>query len=88
MNYLLVEDKIPAGAEVILVSDGNYTHAEMMSDRAAFYFDHLPKGKHVVTYSYRAQIPGTYTIPPAHAELMYSPDITAETEPSWVRITR
>ncbi len=59
---------------------------EMHDDRVSLYFDR-PRGDDVIaTYLMRATTPGTFTIPPASAELMYEPDSLGVTEPTRVRI--
>ncbi|MEM6292218.1 MAG: alpha-2-macroglobulin family protein [Myxococcota bacterium] len=52
------------------------SHVELRDDRVHLYFDRI-WGEYVAgTYTMRATTPGTYTVPPAMAELMYEPDST------------
>ncbi|MCX4244785.1 alpha-2-macroglobulin family protein [Paraliomyxa miuraensis] len=50
------------------------SHVELRDDRAHFYFDRFWGEWVHATYLMRATTPGTFTAPPAMAELMYEPD--------------
>ena len=47
------------------------SYAQYLDDRVAFYYDELPKGTYRFAFRTRATVPGTYTQPPAVAEMMY-----------------
>src|SRR5262249_61593023 len=47
------------------------TYVEYLDDRAAFYYNTLPKGTYDFAFRARATVAGTYTQPPARAEMMY-----------------
>ncbi|MEM9557647.1 MAG: MG2 domain-containing protein [Acidobacteriota bacterium] len=47
------------------------TYVEMLDDRVAYYFDVLPKGSFDLRHRVRASVAGSFTQPPATAELMY-----------------
>ncbi|QOC22802.1 hypothetical protein IC757_01150 [Wenzhouxiangella sp. AB-CW3] len=53
-----------------------------------YYFDQLPAGSHHFAFRARAQFPGRYSLPPAHAELMYQPDVRGHSHGATVRIAR
>ena len=40
-------------------------------DRVTYYYDHLPKGTYDFYFRLRASFEGSFTHPPARAELMY-----------------
>ena len=50
------------------------------------YFDMLPKGRHVMSYTVRLNNPGRYLLPPSRAEAMYAPDTFAELPNSPVEV--
>lgn len=49
------------------------THTEYLDDRVRFFFEVLPSGDHTLYFRARATTQGTFTYPPARAELMYQP---------------
>ncbi|HYE57748.1 MAG TPA: hypothetical protein VD948_04550, partial [Rhodothermales bacterium] len=58
---------------------GSFSHTETRDDRVLLFADQLDAGEHTFTYVARATTPGTYVLPPAHAELMYRPEVQART---------
>jgi len=48
---------------------------ERAADTWQAYFDVLPPGTHVVEYTVRLNVPGTYQLPPTRAEALYQPDV-------------
>ncbi len=63
------------------------SHVELRDDRVHLYFDRF-WGEYVAgTYTMRATTPGTYTVPPAMAELMYEPDSTGYSKDAKVVVT-
>lgn len=42
------------------------------------YFDFLPKGRHVLSYSVRLNNPGRFALPPTRVEAMYAPETFGE----------
>lgn len=83
LDYIMLEDYIPAGAKIISSQSSNLINHKVESlDKMVYYIEKLPKGTHILHYRYRLEHAGYYTIPPARAELMYQPDLYWESEPS------
>ena len=51
----------------------------MQDDRVLLFADELRAGEHTYSYVARATTPGTFTHPPAAAELMYRPETRGHT---------
>lgn len=47
------------------------TYVEYLDDRAAFYYNTLPRGTYDFSFRTRATVSGVFTQPPARAEMMY-----------------
>jgi uncharacterized protein YfaS (alpha-2-macroglobulin family) len=86
----MVEDPIPAGAEQ-LESVGNlnldynsggwcdwYSSREFRDRRTVFFLDSFD-GDVMFQYAIRVQVPGDFVVAPTRAELMYRPEIYANT---------
>jgi uncharacterized protein YfaS (alpha-2-macroglobulin family) len=86
-HYLAVEDPLPAlfepvnpefksqqAAGTALTSDWVSDHRELRADRALFFRDHLPPGRHTIRYLARVRAAGDALAPAARAEEMYRPD--------------
>ena len=58
---------------------GSFNHTEMQDDRVLLFADELRAGEHTYTYVARATTPGTFTHPPAEAEMMYRPETRGRT---------
>ncbi|HEU4435101.1 MAG TPA: hypothetical protein VFR51_17070, partial [Pyrinomonadaceae bacterium] len=89
-RHLMVEDPIPAGVEQ-LESVGNlnldynsggwcdwYSSREFRDRRTVFFLD-LFDGDVLFQYAIRVQVPGDFVVAPTRAELMYRPEIYANT---------
>ncbi len=89
-RHLMLEDPIPAGAEQ-LESVGNmnldynnqdwsdwYSSREFRDRRTVFFLDTFD-GDATFQYAIRVQVPGQFVVAPARAELMYRPEINANT---------
>lgn len=89
-RHLMLEDPIPSGAEQIdAVGNLNlsyneaswtdwYSSREFRDRRTVFFLDHFD-GDATFQYAMRVQIPGDFTVAPARVELMYRPEIHANT---------
>jgi uncharacterized protein YfaS (alpha-2-macroglobulin family) len=72
------------GGQSALLQEGEQSEgswpAYTESDRAAWraYYDWLPRGTTVIEYTLRLNSAGTFTLPPARVEAMYSPSIRAQ----------
>lgn len=51
------------------------TYTDMRDEKVALFADFLAAGSYDYTFQVRASIPGEYRVLPAHAELMYFPDV-------------
>ena len=89
-RHLMIEDPIPAGAEQI-VNLGSlnldyrdrgwsswYSAREFRDQRTVFFLDYF-SGKTTLQYALRVQVPGQFVTAPARAELMYQPEVEANT---------
>src|SRR5688572_5960923 len=89
-RHLMLEDPIPAGAEQ-MESVGNlnldhtmngwsdwYSSREFRDRRTVFFLDDFD-GDITFQYAIRVQVPGDFVIAPARAELMYRPEVNANT---------
>jgi hypothetical protein len=61
-----------------------YEHQNMRDDRAEAFTPLLWDGVHEYTYITRATTPGTFVVPPAKAEEMYSPEVFGRSGSDWV----
>ncbi len=89
-RHLMLEDPIPSGAEQIEsvgnlnlgYSDKNwtdwYSSREFRDRRTVFFLDRFD-GDATFQYAMRVQIPGEFVVAPARVELMYQPQIHANT---------
>jgi len=92
-HFLVVEDPVPAGCEVVSTSfatsasnlggDQEYysafTHVERYDDRVALFADAMPAGIHSYTYLVRCIHAGTFVLPSTGAECMYEPEVFGRT---------
>jgi uncharacterized protein YfaS (alpha-2-macroglobulin family) len=81
LRYVLMEEPIPAGCEVIQGDDGDawreqWDRREVWDNRVLFFFDYLPKGEHFIEYVLRTEAPGMYKILPTSVSLMYFPEVS------------
>ncbi len=66
---------------------GSFNHTEMKDDRVLLFADRLASGEHTYSYVARATTPGTFTHPPAEAELMYRPETRGHTATGTLVVT-
>jgi hypothetical protein len=100
-NFVVVEDPIPAGFEMINSSfvttpleageepQGSswaFEHAEKYDNRALVFADDLPAGYHTFSYLARVVRPGSYVYPAVRAEGMYEPEVFAQTSSGRITI--
>lgn len=91
-HFVVAEDYIPAGAEVVNTSlateqtvyAGNdtqpaFNRIERYDERVAAFADYLPAGTHTFTYMLSAVTDGTFAYPSAWASLMYDPALFGRT---------
>lgn len=63
-----------------------YEHQNMRDDRAEAFTSLLWDGVYEYSYIARATTPGTFVVPPAKAEEMYSPEVFGRSASDWVII--
>ncbi|HEV2474796.1 MAG TPA: hypothetical protein VGS41_19115, partial [Chthonomonadales bacterium] len=97
-KYVMVVDPIPAGCEVLPLTDGSqpavlfaqgaegYVREEVRDDSVVFFFDDLPKGRTTLSYALHSETPGLYRILPTTASLVYFPEIRGSGLPVRARI--
>ncbi|HNC08169.1 MAG TPA: hypothetical protein PLX14_05655, partial [Anaerolineales bacterium] len=61
-----------------------YEHQNLRNDRAEAFTSLLWDGVYEYTYIARATTPGTFVVPPAKAEEMYSPEVFGRSGSDWV----
>jgi uncharacterized protein YfaS (alpha-2-macroglobulin family) len=61
-----------------------YEHQNMRDERAEAFAPLLWDGVYNYTYLARATTPGTFVVPPAKAEEMYSPEVFGRSSSDWV----
>ena len=61
-----------------------YEHQNLRDDRAEAFTTLLWDGVYQYTYFARATTPGTFIVPPAKAEEMYSPEVFGRSSSDWV----
>ena len=90
MRYVLLEEPIPAGCEVIVGEEQPWNNPwdrrEVWDNRLVFFFDYLAKGDHFLSYVLRTEAPGQYNILPSTALLMYFPEVRGHNRPVRMRI--
>jgi hypothetical protein len=82
VQYVLVEDPFPAGAEHQdeqgHAADDAWSGVQLLDDHAAFFADRIEaRYPLVIRYTLRVTTPGTYTAPAPTANAMYGPPISA-----------
>jgi uncharacterized protein YfaS (alpha-2-macroglobulin family) len=87
-EYILVEDRKPAGFEPVALrsgeSDGPYM--ELRDERVGFFFRALGRGRVSVSYELRAETPGRFSALPARALGMYAPELAANSDEFKTRV--
>jgi alpha-2-macroglobulin len=91
-QYILVEDPLPAGLEPIDTSlatsqqvktgqrDRVWTRVELHDDRVALSATSFSSGAHTFTYLARATTTRMFRVLPAHAEMMYAPEVNGRSD--------
>jgi uncharacterized protein YfaS (alpha-2-macroglobulin family) len=78
-RYVILEEPIPAGCEVVGNGDSDggdaATRREVRDDKVVFFFDTLAAGSTRVTYHLHTETPGDYHILPSRASLVYFPEV-------------
>ncbi|HYE97714.1 MAG TPA: hypothetical protein VEJ18_02335, partial [Planctomycetota bacterium] len=70
--YAMALAPIPAGCELIAGSgEGPFQRFEARYEKALFFMDRLPQGRHGLRYRMRCAFAGEFAVGPAYAGLMY-----------------
>lgn len=91
-EYLIFEDRKPAGGEVIdkksgyVYQNGVYLNRELRDTKVVFFLDDLAQGTQVLTYRMRAEIPGIFHALPHQAGAMYAPKVQAISDEALIQI--
>lgn len=79
-HYLMVEDPLPAGCEVMEDDQKNtwnywWSYHEIKDEKMVFFITHLKKGVKKLYYIMQTEIPGNYHVLPTLASCMYIPEV-------------
>ncbi len=90
-EYLVLEDYLPSGFEVINKDAYDYykpyVRSERWDNRMVFFFNNVTKGKvYEVAYIIRAELPGKFMVRPARMECMYDPEIQGWSSPTVIEV--
>jgi len=91
-EYLVFEDPKPSGCEPVELQSGYRwggglgSYMEIRDERTAFFVSYLQQGTHKLTYTLRAEIPGTFNALPTKGYAMYVPDIRAISDETRIQI--
>ncbi|MFB3784775.1 MAG: carboxypeptidase regulatory-like domain-containing protein [bacterium] len=85
LPYMIVEDPLPSGCEVIesfFTSnvEGSwepYSHYERRDQKMVFFLDEVGEGETRIEYLIRTELPGRFRANPAYGWCMYYPEINA-----------
>ncbi len=93
LDYIMIEDYIPAGCEILNRESRNnwWTHQEFRDEKAVFFMTHYyyyyyNDTQKVIKYRLRAEIPGDYEVLPTIASSMYYPEVHANTKSDQITI--
>jgi len=76
LDYVMIEDPLPAGCEVLDgTAAGPFDWQERRDDRQVFFLSHVKQGPVVLTYVLQAVHLGAFTALPARASAMYMPEV-------------
>lgn len=88
-EYIMIEDMLPAGCEVVDESEnyGWYIRREVRDEKVVFFNPIFGKALQETTYYMRAETPGRYHILPTKASMMYLPEICGQSSENFLTIT-
>ncbi len=86
LPYLIIEDPLPSGCEVIesfftrnVEGWRPYSHYERRDQKMVFFLDDVPEGELRIEYLIRTELPGVFRANPAYGWCMYYPEVHALT---------
>lgn len=91
-EYLCFEDMKAAGLEAVELRSGySYdnlrAYVEYRNDKVVLFVRSLPRGKHNLSYRFRAETPGSYSALPTVGGGMYATDLVANSDEMKIAIT-
>ncbi|HEY8270257.1 MAG TPA: alpha-2-macroglobulin family protein [Pseudobdellovibrionaceae bacterium] len=78
VNNVALQDPIPAGSNILSDAYGDYSAGQKSYSGYKFYFEYLDSGITTVKYQFQLNNPGTFKLPPTHAEALYMPSVFGE----------
>ncbi|MCP4134997.1 MAG: hypothetical protein GY754_28745 [bacterium] len=92
-EYLVLEDYLPSGFEVVRKNAYDeykpYVHSERWDNRMVFFFNKLRKGQiYEIAYIVRAELPGSFMVRASRMECMYEPSIQGWSAPSEIKVQK
>lgn len=90
-EYLMIEDYLPSGFEVIQKDIFDtykpYVHQERWDEKMVYFFKNVEKGKvYELSYIIRAELEGSFMARPTRVECMYEPSIQGWSSPMEVDV--
>jgi len=91
-TFLMIEDMKPAGCEAVLVRSGGAaqegfgTYMELRDEKTAFFAHSIGRGKHLLRYRLRAEVPGRFHALPTVVQGMYVPELRANSDEAVIRV--
>jgi uncharacterized protein YfaS (alpha-2-macroglobulin family) len=85
VRYLLIEDPIPAGAELTGDEDRWWTRRERRDDRAAIFETYFDKKREYLS-EMKLTRPGRYQVSPARVAPMYQTGLSASSEAAVIEV--
>ena len=91
MEYVMIEDKKPAGCEYLSEKEGQtyrwFCRREFRDNRVVYFIPEMWNKSQKFYYRMRAETPGTYKILPATASLMYLPEVNGRSGDGVIKVT-
>ena len=88
LDYVMVEDPLPAGFEVLSdTAAGPFDHEERRDDRQVFFLSHVKTGSVALSYVIQAVHLGAFTALGTRASAMYLPEAWARAEGRRISVT-
>ncbi|MGZ3743643.1 MAG: alpha-2-macroglobulin family protein [Pseudobdellovibrionaceae bacterium] len=78
VNSVAMLDPIPAGSNILSDAYGDYSSGQKSYAGYKFYFEYLAAGITTVKYQFQLNNPGSFKLPPTHAEALYMPSVFGE----------
>ena len=91
-EYLVFEDPKPSGCEPVELRSGYRwrgglgAYMEIRDEKTAFFVSRISQGTHKITYTLRAEIPGTFNALPTSGYAMYVPEIRGLSDETRIQI--